>query len=86
MDIQGLHKVMETLQILHTFLYKYCVGPSFAFSTATTILGMNWYKFEQTLAEFYNSHREEHLQVTLGMVDVGICSSLQSPKLTRVVH
>jgi hypothetical protein len=42
--------------------------------------------FEKTLAVFYTILLKEHLQVALGMVEVGNCSSLQSPKLTRVVQ
>jgi hypothetical protein len=42
--------------------------------------------FEQSLAEFYTTLLEEHLQVALEMLEVGICSSLQSPKLTTVVQ
>jgi hypothetical protein len=29
--------------------------------------------FEQSLAEFYTIHLEEHLQVALEMLEVGIC-------------
>jgi hypothetical protein len=32
--------------------------------------------FEQSLAEFYTILLEEHLQVTLELLEVGICSSL----------
>jgi hypothetical protein len=31
--------------------------------------------FEQSLVEFYIILLEEHVQVTLGMLEVGICSS-----------
>jgi hypothetical protein len=41
--------------------------------------------FEQSLAEFYTILLEEHLQVALEMLEVGMYSSLQSPKPTRVV-
>jgi hypothetical protein len=41
--------------------------------------------FEQSLAEFDSILLEEHPQVALEILDVGICSSLQSPKLTSVV-
>jgi hypothetical protein len=44
-DIQRLDKMMETLQILYTFLYYYGVGPPFFFSTAAFLLGMDLYKF-----------------------------------------
>jgi hypothetical protein len=43
--IQGLNKIMETLQILYTFLYQYGVGSPFAFNTAAVLLGMDSYKF-----------------------------------------
>jgi hypothetical protein len=32
--------------------------------------------FEQSIAEFYTILLEEHLQVALEMLEVGICSSL----------
>jgi hypothetical protein len=41
--------------------------------------------FEQSLAEFYTILFEEHFQVAVEM-EVVICSSLCSPKLTRVVQ
>jgi hypothetical protein len=41
--------------------------------------------FKQSLAEFCTILHEEHFQVALKMLEVGICSSLSSPKLTRVV-
>jgi hypothetical protein len=61
---------METLQILHTFLYSYGVGAPFAFNTAAVLLGMNLYKLEQSRAEFYTAILEEHLQVALKTSDV----------------
>jgi hypothetical protein len=67
---------METLHILYTFLYLYGVGPPFAFSMTTVLLGMDSYKFEQSLVEFYAILFEEHLQVALEVLEVGICSSL----------
>jgi hypothetical protein len=36
--------------------------------------------------EFYTTLLEEHLKVALEMLEVATCSSLQSPKLTRVVQ
>jgi hypothetical protein len=42
--------------------------------------------FEQSVAEFYKILLEEQLQVTLQMLEVGICFSLLSPKLTGVVQ
>jgi hypothetical protein len=42
--------------------------------------------FEQSLAEFFTIFLEEHLQVALEVLEVGICPSLLSPKLTRVVQ
>jgi hypothetical protein len=44
-DVQALDKIMETLQILYTFLYEYGVGPPSAFDTAAFLLGMDSYKF-----------------------------------------
>jgi hypothetical protein len=41
--------------------------------------------FELSIAKFYTILHEEHLQVALEMLEVGICSSLQSQKLSRVV-
>jgi hypothetical protein len=41
---------------------------------------------KQSLTEFYTILLEEHLQVAVEMLQVGICSSLQSPKLIRVVQ
>jgi hypothetical protein len=43
-SVQGLDKIMETLQMLYTFIYYYGVGPPFALCTAA-ILGMDSYKF-----------------------------------------
>jgi hypothetical protein len=43
--MQGLKKIMETLQILYTFLYQCDVEPPFAFNTAAVLLGMDSYKF-----------------------------------------
>jgi hypothetical protein len=40
--------------------------------------------FEQSVAEFYTILLEEYLQVALETLEVGICSSLWSPKLTTV--
>jgi hypothetical protein len=56
------------------------------YSTAAFLLGMDSTSFEQSLTEFCAILLEEHLQVALEMLEVGICSSLQSPKLTRVVQ
>jgi hypothetical protein len=42
--------------------------------------------FERSLAEFYTILLEESLQVALEMLEAGICSSLTSPKVTRVVQ
>jgi hypothetical protein len=42
-DIQGLEKIMETLQILFTFLYYYGAGPPFASNTTAVLLGMDLY-------------------------------------------
>jgi hypothetical protein len=42
--------------------------------------------FEQSLKEFITILVEEQLQVALEMLEVGICSSLQSPNLTRLVQ
>jgi hypothetical protein len=42
--------------------------------------------FDQSLAEFCTILPEHHLQVALEMLAVGICSSLKSPKLTRMVQ
>jgi hypothetical protein len=39
---------------------------------------------EQSLAKFYTILLEEHLQVALEMLEVGICSSLKSLKLTTL--
>jgi hypothetical protein len=41
---------------------------------------------QQSLAEFYTILLQEHLQVTLEMLEVKISSSLWSPKLTRMVQ
>jgi hypothetical protein len=41
--------------------------------------------FEQSVAEFYTILLEEHFKVALELLEVGICVSLYSPKLTRVV-
>jgi hypothetical protein len=41
---------------------------------------------EQSLVEFYTIFLEEHLQVALEMLEVGICSSLYTPKVTGMVQ
>jgi hypothetical protein len=41
---------------------------------------------EHFLEEFYTILLEERLQVVLKVLQVGICSSLQSPKLTNAVQ
>jgi hypothetical protein len=41
---------------------------------------------EQSLEEFYTILLVEHLQVVVEMLNMGISSSLPSPKLTRVVQ
>lgn len=38
---QGLDKIMETLEIIYTFLYEHGDGPTSAFNTATMLLGMD---------------------------------------------
>jgi hypothetical protein len=43
--IQGLDKIIETLQILYTFHNYYGARPPFALSTAAILLGMDSYKF-----------------------------------------
>jgi hypothetical protein len=42
--------------------------------------------FEKSVVEFYTILLEEHLQIALEMLEVGIYRSLQSPKLTTVVQ
>jgi hypothetical protein len=42
--------------------------------------------FERSVAEFYTILLEGRVQVAVEMLEVVICSSLQSPKLTRVVQ
>jgi hypothetical protein len=42
--------------------------------------------FEEPLAEFYTILFEEHLQAALEMLEMGLHSSLSSPKLTRMVQ
>jgi hypothetical protein len=56
----------------------------FAFNTAEILLGMDRTSFEQHLAEFYTI-LQEHLQVTLEMLEVGIFSH-SSLLNTRVVQ
>jgi hypothetical protein len=60
----------------HTVLYEHGVGPPFAFSTPAVLLGMTCTNFEQSVAELYIILHEEHLQVALEMLELGICSSL----------
>jgi hypothetical protein len=60
--------------MLYTFLYYYGVGPRFTFST--TFLEWTCTSFEQSLAELYTIILEEHFQVALEMLEVGICPSL----------
>jgi hypothetical protein len=42
--------------------------------------------FEQSLVEFYTILLEEQLQVALEMLEVRICFSIWSPKLTRMIQ
>jgi hypothetical protein len=86
--MQGLDKIMETLQILYTFLYKYGFGAIFAFSTAQPQSFLEWTRtsFEQSLAEFYTILLKEYRQVALEVLEVGVFSSLQSLKVFRVVQ
>jgi hypothetical protein len=74
--VQGLDKIMETPQILYTFLYQYCVGPLFPSIEPQSFLEWTRTSSEQSLAEFYTILLEEHLQVVSEMLEVGICSSL----------
>jgi hypothetical protein len=59
--------------------------PPLAFNTAHSFLEWTRTSFEQFLAEFYNILLEKR-QVALEMLEVGISSSLWSPKLTTVVQ
>jgi hypothetical protein len=72
MHIQGMDKIMETLQLLYTItMVLDHLLPSIQ------LLGMDsWTRtsFKQTLVEFYNVLLEEHLQVALEMLALGICS------------
>jgi hypothetical protein len=74
------------IQILYTFLYLYGVGRPFAFSTAAVFMVWTRTSFEYRLAEFYTILLEEYLEIALVILEVGICSPLESPKLTRVVQ
>jgi hypothetical protein len=42
--------------------------------------------FENSSGIFYTILLEEHVQVALEMLEVGICFSLQSPKVIKVVQ
>jgi hypothetical protein len=44
-NVHGLDKIMETLQIKHLLPYQYRARPLFAFNTAEILLGMASYKF-----------------------------------------
>jgi hypothetical protein len=59
---------METLQILHIFLYYYDVEPPSSFDTAQSFWEWTHINVEKSLAEFCAILLEEHLQVVL---DVG---------------
>jgi hypothetical protein len=48
-------------------------------------LGMDSYKLE-SIPELYAILLEEHIQISLEMQEVGICSLLKSPKLTRLIQ
>jgi hypothetical protein len=41
---------------------------------------------QQSLAQFYTSLLEEGLEVALEILEMGICSSVWSEKLTRAVQ
>jgi hypothetical protein len=83
---QGLDKIMETLQILYTFLYLYGVGPPFAFNTTAVLLGMDSDKF-CTICSGILYHYSWRTSSSC-FRDVGggnLCLTLVS-KLTRVVQ
>jgi hypothetical protein len=67
--------VMETLQILYTFLYLYSVGQPISIIKTQSFLEWTCTSFGQSLAKFFTIPLEEHLQVVLQMLEVGICSS-----------
>jgi hypothetical protein len=55
----------------------------FAFNTAAVLFRIDTYKFRTVTSEFYTILLKE---VALEMLKMGICSSLQSRELTRVVQ
>jgi hypothetical protein len=74
-DVQGLDGIMEILQ-MYTFLYYYGVGQLLPSIKLQHSLEWAHTGFEQSLVECCTILLEEHLQVTLEMLEVGICSSL----------
>jgi hypothetical protein len=77
---------MRTLYILYPFPLLVCVGQTYAFNIAADLLEMESNKLEQSIAEFHTNLLVEHVQVALEILEVRICSSFYSPKLTRVVQ
>jgi hypothetical protein len=65
---------METLQILYTFHYECGVGHLLPSVQPQSCLEWTRTSLEQSLAEFFTILLEEHLQVALEMLEVGICS------------
>jgi hypothetical protein len=66
----------NTTDTAHISFLIWCGTNFFTFNTASILLGMDSYNFEQSLPEFYTNLLEEHPQVVLEMLEVGICSSL----------
>jgi hypothetical protein len=85
--IQALGKIAETLQILYTFFFINMVLDHLWLSIQLqSFLEWTHTSIKQSLAEFDTVLLEEHIQITSEMLEVVICSALQSPKLTRVVQ
>lgn len=70
-DIQRLGKIMETLQILWRLLCLYSFVPSFAFNTASALLGMDTYEFRTV---FSGILCHSPWRISSGFRDVGSCS------------
>jgi hypothetical protein len=73
--IQGLDKIIETPPLLYTFIII-VFGRLLPSIQTQSFLEWNRTSFEHSLVEFYTILLEEHLQVALQMLEVGICSSL----------
>jgi hypothetical protein len=69
MNMQVLNKILETLQILYTFLYYMVLDQLLPSTQRQSFLESTRTSSERSLVEFYTILLEEHLQVDLEMLE-----------------